>query len=195
MAINDFIQNILDSLHLTDSLGSQVAMVFLRSTAIIIPPIQGWLFDVVSIGLFGPVKAFIITEIGLIIGASTAFGIARVFREPLLKRFVSIQKIHQWEQALSHKEKFWSLVLLRLPSNLFFDYISYAAGLTNCTYKMFITTSVIGSLPSILLFYLISHYAYQWGGWASGLMAALGLYVFGFIFYKVYKRYPKIPNP
>jgi uncharacterized membrane protein YdjX (TVP38/TMEM64 family) len=188
MYLDGLVQNVLDWLRLQDSLGSQLILVLIRAIGIIIPPIQGWFFDLVGISLFGPVKAFLVAEAGLLIGASSAFGIARKFREPLLNRFVSIQKIHLWENALTKQEQFWSWVLLRLPSNIFFDYISYAAGLTNCTYHMFIVSTFLGSLPSMLLFFIITSYAYKNGGWAYGLVAAFGLLFLGHIVYKVYKR-------
>ena len=121
-----------------------------------------------------------------------AFALARRFREPLVRKFASLKKIHEWERMLSEKEQFWSWVVLRLPSNFVFDYISYAAGLTNCSYRMFITSSIIGNLPTVLAFYLISGYAYEKGGWLYGILAAVGVLIFIYMSFKIYRRLKKI---
>lgn len=107
-----------------------IIFILLRSMAVIIPPIPGLVFDLAGIAVFGPVVGFIYAETGVVLGAMVAFYIARRFREPVVKRFVSLQKVNKWEQTVSEHKKFWTFVAIRLPTNAFFDYISYGAGLT-----------------------------------------------------------------
>lgn len=125
--------------------------IIIRATAIIIPPIPGILVDLPGIFVFGWLWGFIYAEIGIMLGATTAFLIGRKFREPLLKRFASLQKIHEWENKLSENQRFWTLVAIRLPTNLLFDYLSYAAGLTKISLFKFFFSTLIGNTPTVFL--------------------------------------------
>ena len=60
--------------------------IIIRSLAIIIPPIPGVFIDIAGIAAFGWVKAFILGEAGLMLGAMVSFWIARRFREPVVRR-------------------------------------------------------------------------------------------------------------
>lgn len=142
-----------------------LAFMVVRSSSVIIPPIPGLAFDIVGIIAFGPVLGFVYAELGIMLGASVVFWIARKFREPAVKRFVSLQKLHHWEGKLSEKQKFWGLVGLRLPTNAFFDYISYAAGLSTASFKKFFVTTLIGSAPNMVLVY-----------WFGGILSEKGIY-------------------
>ncbi len=186
--MTEIVQNLGTSLTGYSGVFSGIFFVIARSLTIIIPPIPGGLVDLVGISIFGWVKSLMLAEAGIILGASTAFFIARYFREPLLRRFTSVQKIHQWEKELSKKEQFWSWVALRLPSNLFFDYISYAAGLTSCSYRMFISSTIVGNFPSVFLFYIVSGYAYKHGGALQAVIAAVALFVLGQIAFRIYRK-------
>lgn len=126
-----------------------VLFILIRALAIIIPPIPGIAIDIPGLIAFGWILGFIYAEIGIMLGAMVAFWIARRFKEPLLKRFVSLQKLHEWEDKLSENQKLWTLVAIRLPTIPLFDYISYAAGLTRISSVKFFLSSFIGNLPYV----------------------------------------------
>jgi uncharacterized membrane protein YdjX (TVP38/TMEM64 family) len=127
--------------------------IILRALAIIIPPIPGILIDIPGIALWGAFPGFIYGQIGIMLGAMVSFWIARRYREPLLSRFIPLQIIHRVEKKLSENQKFWAMVLLRLPSNALFDYISYVAGLTKISSARFFFSSLIGSAPLMFVLY------------------------------------------
>lgn len=128
--------------------------IIIRSLAVIFPPIPGIILDAMGIAFFGWKLGFIYAEIGIVGGAMVAFWIARKYREPVVRRFVALQKLHTWEDTLSERKKFWSLVGLRfITGPLLFDYINYVAGLTKINpFKFFIAT-IIGSLPVMIPIY------------------------------------------
>ncbi len=132
-----------------------VIFILIRALAIIFPPIPGIAIDIPGIVAFGWVAGFIYAEIGIMLGAMVAFWIARKFREPLVKKFVSLQKLHNWESKLSGNQKFWTLVAIRLPTNPLFDYLSYAAGLTNVGTAKFFFSTLIGNSPTTFLVYAL----------------------------------------
>lgn len=128
-----------------------LVFVIIRSLAIVIPPIPGIVLDLIGITLFGWKLGFVYGEIGTMIGALVAFWIARQFREPAVRRFVTLQKLHAWEDSLSERKKFWALVGLRIITGpLFFDYINYAAGLTKIQPLKFFFASLISSCLILL---------------------------------------------
>jgi uncharacterized membrane protein YdjX (TVP38/TMEM64 family) len=143
--------------------------VSLRALAIIIPPIPGGVMDIAGLLFFGWLKGLILAEVGIMLGAAISFWIARYFREPAVKRFASLGKIGEWERNLSETKKFWVWVLIRLPTNSLFDYISYAAGLTGISFWKFFFASMIGNLPGLFIFYYFGGLVYQ-----SGFMIFLG---------------------
>lgn len=157
-----------------------VVFVALRALAIIIPPIPGAFVDLAGIAAFGPIRGFLYGEAGLMLGAVVAFGIARRFREPVVRRFTSLEKLTEWEKSISEASKFWTLVLLRIPTNALFDYLSYAAGLTRVGFWQFFFSTLIGNLPGTIMFYLIGGAFYQ-SGFYYFLVFAVTLIIMGLI--------------
>lgn len=121
--------------------------VIARAVPIVVAPIPGILVDLVGLYFFEWWFGLILAEIAILVGSSLVFIISRKFREPLLKRFLSLQKLHQWEDSYSERQKFWGLVFIRLTTSPMFDYISYAAGLTKIKFGKYLTTTFIGTMP------------------------------------------------
>ncbi|MFA4881125.1 MAG: VTT domain-containing protein [Candidatus Doudnabacteria bacterium] len=168
-----------------------IIFILLRSVAVIIPPIPGLVFDLVGIAVFGPLVGFIYAETGVVLGAMVAFYIARRFREPMVKRFVSLQKVNKWEQTVSERKKFWALVAIRLPTNTFFDYISYGAGLTTIKAGKFFLSTLIGNMPMMLVIYFLGGLAFQKGFYyivMFVLAVLIWIFLFGNKFYRFFLR-------
>ena len=142
---------------------SPILFIIIRSLAIVFPPIPGISIDIPGILVFGWLLAFIYAEIGIMLGAMIAFWIARKFREPLVKKFIPLQKLHRWENKLSENQKFWALVAIRLPTNPLFDYISYAAGLTRISPVKFFFSTLIGNIPSVFLVFYFGGFFFGQG--------------------------------
>ena len=140
---------------------SPAIFIVVRALAIIIPPIPGAFVDIAGLVFFGWVKSLILAEIGIMLGAMASFAIARRFREPAVRKFVSLEKVISWEKNLSEKKRFWGFVGLRLMTNSLFDYISYAAGLSTMSVAKFFLASFIGSIPGLLIFYYFGGLFYQ----------------------------------
>lgn len=133
---------------------SPVLYVIVRASAIIFPPLPGTAIDLIGLGLYGWVKGFIYSEIGVIGGSMVSFYLARIFREPLVARFTPVRKFNNWHNGLSGPKQFWGLVGLRLFTNPLFDYVGYLAGLSQMSAMKFFIATMIGTTPLLFaIFY------------------------------------------
>ena len=128
--------------------------IVLRAVPVVIAPLPGVAFDFVGVAAFGWKLGLVLALLGGHLGATIAFFIARYFRESAVKHFVPLQKLHEFEGKYSERQKFWTLVAVRFITSPFFDYVSYAAGLTKMSYTAFIASTFLGVLPfSFVIYY------------------------------------------
>jgi len=121
--------------------------IFIRILPVVIPPIPGLIIDAVGVAVFGWFYGFIYALIAIVTASMISFYIGRKFREPLIGKFISIKKIHELEDKISDKQKFWALVGIRFVSSPFFDIINYVAGLTKIKASHYFLSSIIVSAP------------------------------------------------
>ncbi len=160
-----------------------VLFVLIRTIPIVVAPIPGLLLDVLGIALFGWQFGFILGLIGVNLGALGAFWIGRHFRERAVRRLASLRLVHEWEGMYSEKQKFWVLTLLRVVTTSYFDYVSYAAGLSKMRMSLYALSTFIGTLPFMFLVYYLGGKSFEKGllivslffltvliigGWVSG---------------------------
>lgn len=130
-----------------------VLFILIRMMPILIPPIPGLLLDGVGIALFGWKLGFILAETAVLLSSMIAFYIARYAQASVLERFVSLKKVHEWENKFSEKEKFLVLLSFRFVSSPFFDVMNYAAGLTKIKASAYFWTTLIVTFPMGLSIY------------------------------------------
>lgn len=131
--------------------------IFIRILPVVIPPIPGLVIDAVGVIVFGWFWGFIYAVTAVVTASMISFFIGRKFREPLIGKFISIQKVHEWEDKLSEKEKFWTLVSIRFVSSPFFDIINYVAGLTKIKASTYFLSSIIVTTPMAFMIYYFGH--------------------------------------
>jgi uncharacterized membrane protein YdjX (TVP38/TMEM64 family) len=129
-------------------------LILWRILGIIVPAIPAGVVSFAVVPLFGWQLTYVYTLIGILVGTSTSFWLARKFREPLVARFLPLQKIHKLEDSLSHKKRFIAIVALRLFTVPVMDFSSYIAGLTKISFAKFFLATIIASIPDIGIFYL-----------------------------------------
>lgn len=132
--------------------------ILIRMLPLIIPPIPGLVIDVIGVAVFGWFWGFIYAEIAIVTASMICFYIGRIFREPLLKKFIAIEKIHALEDQFTEKEKFWTLVGIRFVSAPVFDTVNYVAGLTKIKPITYFFTSIIVTAPIGFVIYYFGEY-------------------------------------
>ena len=130
-----------------------VIFIVIRTLSIIIAPIPATPLDLVSIALFGKVAGFIYTEISILVGGSIAFFIAKSFGEPVVGRFIPIDKIRHWIDKIERSSGFMTLIALRFITQPIFDYLSYVIGLMKMKLAKFFTISLLGSASAMAIFF------------------------------------------
>lgn len=128
-------------------------LIIWRIIGIIVPAIPAGVVSFAAVPVFGWLKTYIYTVVGILIGTSISFWLARRFREPLVSRFVPLKKLHQLEGELSERKRFMAIVGLRLFTVPVMDFSSYAAGLTRISFPKFFLATFLASLPDIAIFY------------------------------------------
>lgn len=130
-----------------------IVIILWRITAIVIPPLPGGVLSFAFIPILGWFWAFFYSEIGVMIGATISFYIARKFREPVVARFMPLQKIHDWEEKINQKTEFFGFLGIRILFAPVMDFISYAAGLSRISYRKFILATFIAEMPVAIWYY------------------------------------------
>lgn len=177
-------QAILAQIVAGNLLAAAILFVFLRAACILGGPfVFGGALDIVGISAFGTLPAFVLAEIGIMLGASLAFVIGRRFKHKVLRWRWLANQITFWEGRLERREQFAAWTLIRLCTNPLFDIISYAAGLTNSSFRMFFFSTLLGNVPSMALFFAFGGLIVG-GSVTTGLLGMVVLLLIGAIAYR-----------
>ena len=132
--------------------------ILIQSLTIIIAPIGGFFIQVAMLTLFPPAFAFTIIYLVVTPLYLVNFLIARKFGRPLVIRLVgrkALEKVDHMAKDMGVS----TLLILKLFQGMYFDYISYAVGLTQIPFKTFAIINVLTGIPGILInYYILSRF-------------------------------------
>ncbi|MBI4089715.1 MAG: TVP38/TMEM64 family protein [Candidatus Levybacteria bacterium] len=164
-----------------------ILLVITRIVGIIVPIIPGGVVSFAVIPIFGWFVVYVVTAIGIFVGASVAFWLARIYREPLVARFVSLKRIHELEKEISGKKEFMAILAFRLFTVPVVDISSYIAGFTKISYKKFALATFLATLPEIATFYF-GEAVYKRLFGKSIFLGVIALLIIGSIYF-IIRRY------
>lgn len=130
-----------------------ILLVIIRTLSNVLPAIPGGMIVFATVPILGWFAAFLCNTIGILFGTSIAFFLARIYREPLVGRFASLNKIHKLGKEVSGKKQFMALIAFRLFTVPVVDISSYVIGLTKISFPKFALATLLASLPTIVTFY------------------------------------------
>lgn len=166
-------------------------LIGLQVFQIVFAPIPGHILGFASGYLFGAVKGTGYCLIGILIGASLAFFLARIFGRQLLKLFISHEKMHHFDNYIVHKGPFVLFVLLLVPFSPFGDILYYLAGLTALPYLVYVLIVLAARIPNNFINNLIGAKAFSFSSREWIIFAAV-LAVLTLIFYLNRKKIEKV---
>jgi uncharacterized membrane protein YdjX (TVP38/TMEM64 family) len=112
------------------------AMAVFFSTAVIVP---------LAVDAFGPLTTLILLWTGWIIGALTAYAIARTFGRRFVSVFIEPWRLAEYERRARGFVRFRHVLLFQLavPSEI----PSYVLGLAHCPFRIYFAAMALGELP------------------------------------------------
>ncbi|MBI2096381.1 MAG: TVP38/TMEM64 family protein [Candidatus Taylorbacteria bacterium] len=123
----------------------------LQVAAIVVAPFSVFPLLPVASALWGPIFTALVNIIAWTIGAVIAFGIARRWGQPILSRFINLQKIEKIRRIMPERHLFLNTLLLRLTVPV--DILSYAYGLfVPIPLRTYIAATVLGISPFAFAF-------------------------------------------
>ena len=107
--------------------------------------------------IFGHFWGVILSWTGALMGALTAFCIARLFGNVATEKIIRNQKVVEFIRRAGEKKGLYVILLSRLLPFVSFDLISYMAGLSGIRPWAFILGTAIGMLPATIIYTLFGY--------------------------------------
>tara|TARA_Y100000034_G_scaffold37940_1_gene46614 strand:+ start:3424 stop:4041 length:618 start_codon:yes stop_codon:yes gene_type:complete len=150
--------------------------------AIVIAPISMMPLIPVASNIWGRIPTAIILIFGWTLGSIIVFWISRKYGVPLIKKFVSLEKINKLESKIPKENLFLDIVLLRMIIPV--DILSYALGLfSKVKFKTYFLATIIGLIPFA--------FAFSFLGTVPFYYQLIGFFVIGLIIVLIHEFYRK----
>ncbi|MFH1503043.1 MAG: VTT domain-containing protein [Candidatus Diapherotrites archaeon] len=124
--------------------------ILLIIAGIVLAPIHPFFFYVAGGIVFGPYVSWILIMIGVAIGSSIAFKIARIYGRAFVEKKIEKKHIDKFD-AFSDKYGKLSIFILRVNPLTSSDIWSYLAGLTKMKLREFLIWTLLGLAPAIFI--------------------------------------------
>lgn len=157
-------------------------------------PVAGTPGVALGVTIYGIKTGMWLLYVGSLISASINFGISKRFGRPWVIKLAGKQSMTKIDEFAAVEGK-QIMIISRLIGFAFFDFISYAAGLTKLKYKDYIViTTVFGLIPNILTQFIFKDINFQSDTGILIWMGSVGLagVVFGILMRHYLKRQPKL---
>ncbi len=122
-----------------------------------IAPIPSFLIAGANGAVFGVWFGTLISWFGAMLGALGTFYLSRVFGEAFVKKFQSAKGLWEKVDEISNKQGFKVIIVGRLLPFISFDFLSYAAGLSNMKLTPFLVATGIGMIPGTIAYVVLGN--------------------------------------
>ena len=129
---------------------SPLAFILLQIVQVVVAPIPGGAIEFIGGYLFGVGAGFLYSMVGLLLGSSLAFGLARIFEKWAVEKFVSEQTRKKFDYLIGHEGVILSFLLFLIPG-FPKDALCYILGLTPMHWGIFLIISTIGRVPGTMM--------------------------------------------
>ena len=128
---------------------SPLAFILLQIVQVVVAPIPGGAIEFIGGYLFGVGAGFLYSMVGLLLGSSVAFGLARIFEKWAVEKFVSEETRKKFDYLIGHEGVIFSFLLFLIPG-FPKDALCYSCGAEPCL-CIFLVISTIGRIPGTLM--------------------------------------------
>lgn len=165
-------QAIADRVRAAGPLGT-VALFVLLVVQCVASPLPSEPLMIASGYLYGPWAGFALSWVGVVIGGTVCFVLARRLGRPVAERFASRDKLDAFDAAFTGRgtaATFVAVLGIRLFAHGSFDLVSYACGLIPFSLPLFLVASGVGVVPKVLAFTYLGASAGGRPGWLDALI-------------------------
>lgn len=151
-----------------------LGVILLQALQIVFAPLPGSILSFVGGYALGVWPAILWLMLGILIGSTIDFLLARLLGRRLLRYIVPRDKLARLDSMIIQRGTFYIFLLLLIPNPLG-DWIYYLAGLTPLPLPVFLLLVLIARLPSNLIEALLGSSAARlnWVGWTALATAIL----------------------
>ena len=163
------------------ALGPLVLIVFLIVQAVVAPLPSPPLLMAAGF-LYGPWFGFAIGWVGLLLGATACFALARALGRPFAEKFIRPDRLAAIDRHIGSQTgpAFLTVVSLRVLIPPAFDAVSYGCGVVQLPFHWFALATAVGEVPKVASFTYLGAVAGNPPTWLTAwilLLPALGLLV------------------
>ncbi|MEO0079638.1 MAG: VTT domain-containing protein [candidate division WOR-3 bacterium] len=153
-----------------------LGIILLQAIQILVAPLPGSLMSFVAGYAFGVWPAIVWLMLGVLLGATLDFLLARILGRRLLRYLVPEDRLERLDSVIIRRGSFYIFLLLLIPNPLG-DWIYYLAGLTPLPLPVFLGFVFIARLPSNLVEAILGSSAtrFNWLGWLIMGVVVIGL--------------------
>ncbi|MFC5316287.1 TVP38/TMEM64 family protein [Azospirillum rugosum] len=148
-------------------------------------PFPAELLAVANGAVFGLLAGVAITWAGAMLGALSAFALARWMGHSLVRRLLGERKWRQMEAWANHGGA-GGLLVARLIPVIAFNLINYGAGLAGVGWWRFTWTTAVGILPMTIASVAVGSHMIEAPLWVWGVAATVAIVVW--LGYRIYRR-------
>jgi uncharacterized membrane protein YdjX (TVP38/TMEM64 family) len=123
-----------------------LVFIALQALQVVVSPVPGEATGILGGYLFGTLPGLIYSMIGLTIGSSTCFGLARWLGLPFVRRLVTPETYHRFDFLTRAKGELVVFVLFLFPG-FPKDILCYILGLSPLPFGTFLLLSTVGRIP------------------------------------------------
>lgn len=125
-------------------------LIALQALQVIISIIPGQPIQFASSYLFGVIGGYLISIVGAVIGATTAFYLAKLLGADSLKQIFGENKVENYKTKINSGRGLLIVFIIYLMPGLPKDLVGYVAGVSNMRFLPFLFVSTIGRTPGML---------------------------------------------
>jgi uncharacterized membrane protein YdjX (TVP38/TMEM64 family) len=129
-----------------------ILFVFLKALTYVVAPLSGSPLTIAAGPLFGIWEGTLYSVAGDTLGGSINFWISRFTKVSAVERLVGESAMRRVDRLGRRLGDWRNLLFLRIVFAGFYDVLSYAVGLTALPYRQYLAVSVIGGIPTTVLF-------------------------------------------
>lgn len=133
--------------------------IFLQIFQVVVPIIPGGITLGVGVLVFGPFMGFIYNYLSICIGSLINFYLARRFGKKFIQYVAKPETYEKYENIANKNNRFfWFFAIMIAAPFAPDDILCLVAGLTDMTYRQFISVILICKIPSILSYSFVLVY-------------------------------------